>query len=164
MFDYFKTRVIDASESEISTHTDLIIENVHYGKIGRKIKDSFFTVQIQSESVYLETQSKSKISTLCPIIDQLISLGFAVETVKKYKAKYGVKRIERNIAYALAKKQAGLVKDLLAYLNLATTEDMGGLWEVSKVQQAHDKQQEQLCLAALETQAEKAHAAVIQRL
>ena len=166
-FKDFRLRIIEPSVKEISTYTDLNIEAILYGKTGRKVTDITFTVKIRSPEVVKSLQAEDSLEpneATHPLIERLIQLGFAIETAKKYKTKYGVKRIERNIAYALAKKQAGLVKDLPAYLNLAISEDMGGAWEVAKVQQAQDKQQENLRLAALDAQAEKAHAAVIQQL
>jgi hypothetical protein len=49
-----------------------------------------------------------------------------------------VRRIERNVAYTLAKKQDGVIKDIPAYLNKAITEDMGGSWESAQIKQKED--------------------------
>ena len=92
-----------------------------------------------------------------PLVERLINLGFAVETAQRYKTKYGVKRIERNIAYTLAKQQDGAVKDIPAYLNMAIKEDMGGGWEVAKTKAAEEQTQQQAVSIQREKQAELAH-------
>ena len=92
-----------------------------------------------------------------PIVERLISLGFAVETAKRYKTKYGIKRIERNIAYTLAKQQEGAVKDIPAYLNMAIKEDIGGGWDVAKTKSAEEKTKQQTVSNQREKQAELAH-------
>ena len=167
IFNNFRVRVVEPAIREVSNQTDLEIEDINYLRERNKVVQIIFFVKIRSpeQKLLLSNQTEQEITKQPDaLIERMVSLGFAIETAKKYKTKYGVKRIERNIAYALAKKQAGLVKDLPAYLNLAISEDMGGAWEVAKVQQAQDKQQEHLRLAALDAQAEKAHAAVIQQL
>ena len=52
-------------------------------------------------------------------------MGFSFEIAKAFKTKHGVKKIERNIAYTLAKRQEGKVKDIPAYLNMAIENDYG---------------------------------------
>ena len=92
-----------------------------------------------------------------PIIERLISLGFGVETARKYKARFGVKRIERNIGYAKAKQEAGLVKDFPAFLNQAIKEDMGGAWAVEHVQREQQREEKRLKAVKQAEQAELAH-------
>jgi hypothetical protein len=92
-----------------------------------------------------------------PIIERLTSLGYGVETAQRDLKKYGVKRLERNIAYTLAKQQEGVVKDIPAYLNMAIKEDMGGGWEVVKTKAAEEKTQQEANLKQREEQADLAH-------
>ena len=156
MFNDFKKRIIDPSVKEICTHTDLNIEEVRYGKTGRKITDITFVVKIRPvvEALQLQMEEPPKEH---PIVDLLISLGFAVETARKYKTRFGVKRIERNIGYAKAKQETGLVKDFPSFLNAAITEDMGGAWEVAQTKEVEVKTAKQAQAAKREEQAELAH-------
>ncbi len=156
MFNDFKKRIIDPSVIEICTHTDLNIEEVRYGKTGRKITDITFVVKVRPmvEALQLQAPEPPKEH---PVVELLISLGFAAETASKYKTRFGVKRIERNIAYAKAKQEAGLVKDFPAYLNQAIKEDMGGAWEVAQAKQEQEKTVKQAQAAKREEQAELAH-------
>lgn len=87
----------------------------------------------------------------------LIAFGFSLETAKKYKNKYGVKQIERNIAYTLAKQQNGLVKDVPSYLNKAIKEDMGGAWEITQTKLKQDQAERQVQASRREEQSEFAH-------
>jgi hypothetical protein len=73
------------------------------------------------------------------VIDTLVSLGFSFEIAKAYKTKHGVKKIERNIAYTLAKKQDGLIKDIPAYLNIAIENDYGGAWDIENQKKEEKK-------------------------
>ena len=159
-FDNFRRRVIDTAVDEVSANTDLEIEEVRYGKTGRKITDITFYVTIltadKSSNLQLEIEEPAK-EDVHPIVERLISLGFAVETAQRYKTKYGVKRIERNIAYTLAKQQEGAVKDIPAYLNMAIKEDIGGGWDVAKTKAAEEKTKQQTVSNQREKQAELAH-------
>jgi hypothetical protein len=156
MFNDFKKRIIDPSVKEICTHTDLNIEEVRYGKTGRKITDITFVVKIRPvvEALQLQMEEPPKEH---PIVELLTSLGFALETARKYKTRFGVKRIERNISYAKAKQEAGLVKDFPSFLNAAITEDMGGAWEVTQTKEAEVKTAKQAQAAKREEQAELVH-------
>ena len=160
-FDNFRRRVIDPAVEEVSANTDLEIEEVRYGKTGRKITDITFYVTIltadELPTLQLEMEEEPPKEQPHPIVERLISLGFAVETAQRYKTKYGVKRIERNIAYSLAKQQEGAVKDIPAYLNMAIKEDMGGGWEVAKTKAVEEKNQQQTVSNQREKQAELAH-------
>lgn len=161
LFADFRRWVVEPSVLEISTHTDLIIESVLYGKTGRKITDITFVVKIrpadETKALQLKMEEEPLKEQPHPIVERLISFGFAVETAQRYKTKYGVKRIERNIAYTLAKQQEGVVKDIPAYLNMAIKEDMGGGWEVAKTKAVEEKNQQQTVSNQREKQAELAH-------
>lgn len=164
VFDNFKRRVIQPAVKEISTQTDLNIINVDGIRTGRKITSLIFTVQILSEQKMkekqqglLEDQDDKLIHENHPVIDSLIAFGFSLETAKKYKNKYGVKQIERNIAYTLAKQQNGLVKDVPSYLNKAIKEDMGGAWEITQTKLKQDQAERQVQASRREKQSEFAH-------
>lgn len=160
IFADLKKRVIEPTVLEISKQTDLNVIETKYIKTGRKITGIMFLVKIRQtdeiQTLQLEMEDPPKEQTH-PIIERLISLGFAVETAKRYKTKYGIKRIERNIAYTLAKQQEGAVKDIPAYLNMAIKEDIGGGWDVAKTKAAEEKTKQQTVSNQREKQAELAH-------
>ena len=160
IFADFRKRVIDTTVLEISDQTELNISETKYIKTGRKITGITFIVKIRQtdeiKTLQLEMEDPPKEQTH-PIVERLISLGFAVETAKRYKTKYGIKRIERNIAYTLAKQQEGAVKDIPAYLNMAIKEDIGGGWDVAKTKAAEEKTKQQTVSNQREKQAELAH-------
>lgn len=161
LFGNFKMRVITPAVEEISAHTDLDIEEVRYGKTGRKITDISFVIKVRPTdevmTLQLEMEEPPAKQSLHPIIEKLVELGFALEIAKRYKSKYGVRRIERNIAYTLAKQEEGAVKDIPPYLNKAITEDMGQSWETNKNKQAKQQAEQQQKAAKREAQADIAH-------
>jgi plasmid replication initiation protein len=146
-FNNFKQKAIQPAISEISDKTDLIVNDVKYGKTGRKITNLTFVVGIRSESETKLRQANLRIDDIKPekesehhaVIDSLVSLGFSLETAKAYKTKHGIKKIERNIAYTLAKKQAGKVGDIPAYLNTAIENDYGGAWDIEQKKEEEKK-------------------------
>lgn len=153
MFNNFKQKAIEPAIREISDKTDLYINDVRYGKTGRKITNITFCVKIRTENetncqqanLRIEDIKPEKESALHPIIETLMTHGFSFEIAKKYKTKHGIKKIERNLAYTLAKKQAGQVKDVPAYLNMAIENDYGGAWELENQKKvAAKKQQDKL--------------------
>lgn len=161
MFWNFKSRVIIPAVEEISRNTDLEITDVVYGKTGRRVSDITFCIKVKPDdeiqSFQLEMEEKPAEEVLHPVVERLISLGFALETAKKYKARFGVKRIDRNIAYAIAKQEVGLVKDLPCFLNSAIKEDMGGAWEVEQAKAEQEQTERRAQSAKREEQAELAH-------
>jgi plasmid replication initiation protein len=158
-FDNFRRRVIDPAVEEVSAYTDLEITDIRYGKTGRKITDITFFVNIKPkvEAIQLEMPEEPPKEQTHPIVERLISLGYAPETAQRDFKKYGVKRLERNIAYTVAKQQEGVVKDLPAYLNQAIREDMGGAWEVVKTKAVEAEAKKQVLSDQREKQAELAH-------
>jgi plasmid replication initiation protein len=168
----FRVKAIEPATKEISDKTDLYINDVRYGKTGRKITNITFCVTIRTEDETKQRQAnlrrseitpeKNKDNIIHPIIESLMSHGFSFELARKYKNKHGVKKIERNIAYTLAKKQAGLIKDIPAYLNMAIENDYGGAWDVEhqqadvKKQAQVQKEQQQKAKEAQLSQAKKA--------
>jgi hypothetical protein len=134
-FKDFRKRVIDTAIKEINEKADIFIENVSYGKTVRKITRATFSVVVRSKEETLKKQAHPDDGAVepgsHPVIEKLIELGFSGALAKTYKNKHGVKKIERNIAYTLAKKQEGLVKDVPAYLNKAIEADLGGAWAIT---------------------------------
>lgn len=148
LFAHFRTKAIEPARSEISNKTDLYINDVQYGKTGRKITNmTFFVTVIENEtnlqqvSLMIEDIKPDKESENHPVIDSLVNLGFSLEIAKKYKTKYDIKKIERNIAYTLAKNQERNISDVPSYLNKAIENDYGNAWEVKQKKEVEEKQQ-----------------------
>lgn len=149
LFANFKQKAINPAISEISDKTDLSINDVRYGKTGRKVTNITFVVGVRSKNetnlrqanLRIEDIRPEKESENHPVIDSLVSLGFSLEIAKRYKNKHGIKKIERNIAYTLAKKQAGLVKDVPSYLNMAIEHDYGGVWDIKHKKEVEAQKQ-----------------------
>lgn len=159
VFADLRRRVIEPPVQEITSQTDLNILKVEYLKEGRRITRLTFYVELRSETELLEhqrqqvQQPKQKTQGLHRVIKRLVELGFALDTAKKFKNKYGVRRIERNIAYALAKKQESGVKNMPAYLNRAIADDLGGAWDRQRKQKARKDKKAEEC----EARSEQAH-------
>jgi plasmid replication initiation protein len=149
LFANLKNRVIQPAINEISGLTDLFINDVKYGKTGRKITNVTFIVEVRTKdethfrqaNLLTDGIQSEKESENHPIIDLLVSLGFSLEIAKKYKNKHGVKKIERNIAYTLAKNQERSISDVPSYLNKAIENDYGLAWEIKRKKEADEKQQ-----------------------
>ena len=163
-FHDFKRKTIEPATREISDKTDLYINDVRYGKTGRKITNITFCVKIRTENEVNLRQDNLRIENLKPendkdkihpIIETLISLGFSFEIAKAYKNKHGIKKIERNIAYTLAKKQEGIAKYIPAYLNKAIENDYGGAWDIENQKKADAKKQQEKLEQAKKITAEK---------
>jgi hypothetical protein len=90
-----------------------------------------------------------------PVIDSLVSLGFSLEIAKKYKDEHGENKIERNIAYTLAKNKKREISDIPSYLNKAIKCDYGNAWEIKRKKEAEEKQQQDQLEQAKKTAAEK---------
>jgi len=147
LFAGFRRFAIEPAISEISNKTDLFIHDVKYGKTGRKITNVTFLVGVLSKDQTNLKQANLQIEDLKTerngenhtIINSLVSLGFSIEIAKKYKNKHGVKKIERNIAYTLAKKQEGKVDDIPSYLNTAIENDYGNAWDIKRKKDEEEK-------------------------
>jgi len=161
VFSNLRRKVIEPAIEEVSEYTDLEITDVHYGKTGRKVTDITFVVEVRQademQALQLEMEEEPPKEQPHPIIERLISLGYAIEMAQRDLKKYGVKRLERNIAYTLAKKQEGVVKNIPTYLNVAIKEDMGGGWESVKIKAAEEKNQQEVVSHKREEQADLAH-------
>ena len=160
LFADFRRWILEPANKEISAQTDFLIERLDYGKTGRKVTHITYHVLIRPHPENKDLQAaamKQRSEQEHPLILQLVNLGFAVEVARKYKTRYGVKRIERNVAYVKAKQEAGSVKDFPSFLNTAITEDMGGTWEVAQTKEVEVKTAKQAQAAKREEQAELAH-------
>jgi plasmid replication initiation protein len=143
LFADLKKWTIQPAIKEISAKTDLTITDVNYGKTGRKITNVTFMVSIKPKAVISENLETAP--NTAPIIERLVMLGFSLETATVYQKKYGIERIERNIAYTLENQKNGSVNNLPSYLNNAIVNDYAAAAEIKKTSdQEQVKQKEKI--------------------
>lgn len=162
IFSAFRTWTIEPPVKEISEQTDLEIFETKYIKTGRKITGVSFVVLIKDEK-----QKKAKIEKeerkeeeqdgkheIHRAVQALIDNGFSFENAKTYKTKYGIKQIERNLAYMQAEERNGKkIENRPAYLASAIREDWGQYREVEmKAKAEKDRKRREAEQKALENQ------------
>ncbi len=133
-FNDFKRFTIEPAVTEIYDKTELNISDVKYGKTGRAVSKITFVVDIRSKAegdvravqMQIEEPKDNKKET---IKQRLVELGYSPEYASRDVNKHGIQRIERSIAFTLAKQQEGKVKDFPAYLSRVIEGDLGGAWE-----------------------------------
>lgn len=134
IFADLKKRVIEPTVQEISEQTDLEIFETKYIKTGRKITGVCFVVLIKDEKqkkakIEKEEQKKEvqeEKQEIHKAVQALIDNGFSFENARTYKTKYGIKQIERNLAYMQAEERNGKkIENRPAYLASAIREDWG---------------------------------------
>lgn len=131
--------VIEPALKEINLQTDLAIVDVQYLKQGRAISEVIIYAEPKKQRaipIPKQPENTPVEKEIHPVIEALMSFGFSFELAKSFKIKHGIKKIERNIAYALAKKQAGEVKNMPAYLSKAIEGDWGNASEIEREQES----------------------------
>lgn len=145
----FKRYLIEPSVREVTKETDLTINDVRYGKTGRKITNITFVVTtricLDDETNVLKTDQNTKPEvhklvkattsdkkSECPTINSLVELGISPPKANVIKKNYDIDRINRNIAYTEDKKQVGEIKTNVAgYLNKAIENDYAATKQAS---------------------------------
>lgn len=135
LFTGFRESVIKAAQKEISDNTDITIYQIDYPKTGRKISHIVFHCEKQEirtfDCVAEPEQTAEKVHPL--EVRELISFGIDEQTAYKWRKKYGVKRLSRNIGYTRAMQQKGKIRDSVSgFLCKAITDNLGGVWEFEK--------------------------------
>ncbi len=135
IFSAFRTWTIEPPVKEISEQTDLEIFETRYIKTGRKITGVCFVVLIKDENkrkakIEKEEQKREEEQDgkqeIHKAVQALIDNGFSFENARTYKTKYGIKQIERNLAYMQAEERNGKkIESRPAYLASAIREDWG---------------------------------------
>ncbi len=143
-FKDFRIRVIEPSLKEITNFSDIKIVQVDYMKTGRAVSDVRITAEpknqmmldIREEQMELELANEGeKNKEPSEAIQALVALGVSEDTAKKWARKFGKGRVLQNVAYTLAMKEAGQVKNPILYLSKALEEDYGKGWEAQKNKQ-----------------------------
>lgn len=167
-FAFFRVNVIEIAVREINTSSNIAITQVDYPKTGRKISHIVFHCEPAR-------QTRLDVDEPPPVIEHveqkrevpedvrdLVAMGIDEATAYKWRKKYGVKRLTRNLAYTRAMQKAGKIRDsLTGFLARAIADNLGGAWEDEhKEKQERHKAHEQ---AEAMKQAEEAQKAQEQR-
>lgn len=167
-FAFFRVNVIEIAVREINTSSNIAITQVDYPKTGRKISHIVFHCEPARQTrldvdepppVIEHVEQKREIPE---DVRDLVAMGIDEATAYKWRKKYGVKRLTRNLAYTRAMQKAGKIRDsLTGFLARAIADNLGGAWEEEhKEKQERHKAHEQ---AEALKQAEEAQKAQEQR-
>jgi plasmid replication initiation protein len=149
IFSDLRKWIIEPTVREVSDYTDLNIFETRYTKTGRKITGLCFVVIIRGheetrarqENLRLEETPTEEQGTH-PVIEALMNYGFTFENAQSFKNKYGIKQIERNLAYMIAEDKNKPIKNKAGYLAKAILEDWGKGWETKHQEQQETKKQQ----------------------
>ena len=167
-FNDFKRKAIEPAVAEVTAKTELNIYAVEYGKTGRAVSRVTFRVEVRELSILderaalLAVEQQAEKTSKELLCDKLTALGYGAAAARKDVNKYGVKRIERNLAYTLAKQQEGKLSDVPAFLATAIALDYGNQWETQLFEQhEHEAQQraQEAAQAAAKAKAQQEHRA-----
>lgn len=152
-FAFFRVNVIEIAVREINASSNLEIARVDYPKTGRKITHIVFHCQparqtrldVDGPPPVLEAVEKPQ--AIPEDVRDLVAMGIDEGTAYKWRKKYGVKRLTRNIAYTRAMQKAGKIRDsLTGFLARAIADNLGSAWEEEhrekqERQKAHEEAQ-----------------------
>jgi hypothetical protein len=133
-FKDFRVRIIDIAVREINSGSNLHITQVDYPKTGRKVSHIVFHCE-KAKQTRLDIDGPPPRLEEVPQehpgdVRELVTLGIDQATAYKWRKKYGVKQIVRNIAYTQAMKRAGKIRDsVTGFLARAIADNLGGGWE-----------------------------------
>lgn len=151
-FAFFRVNVIEIAVREINATSNIEIVQVDYPKTGRKISHIVFHCEPTR-------QTRLDVDEPPPLIEQveqkreipedvrdLVAMGIDEVTAYKWRKKYGVKRLTRNLAYTRAMQKAGKIRDsLTGFLARAIADNLGSAWEEEhKEKQERHKANEQV--------------------
>lgn len=133
-FKDFRVRIIDIAVREINFSSNLHISQVDYPKTGRKVSHIVFHCE-KAKQTQLDLDGPppkfEEVQQETPEdVRELVTLGIDQATAYKWRKKYGVKQVVRNIAYTQAMKRAGKIRDsVTGFLARAIADNLGGGWE-----------------------------------
>jgi plasmid replication initiation protein len=140
-FAFFRVNVIEIAVREINATSNLEITQIDYPKTGRKISHIVFHCE-QARQTRLDVDGPA------PVIEavakerehpedvrDLIAMGIDEATAYKWRKKYGVMRLTRNLAYTRAMQKAEKIRDsLTGFLARAIADNLGSAWEEEEKQ------------------------------
>ena len=136
LFADFRRYVIEIAVREINTSSNLEIVQVDYPKTGRKITHIVFhceparqtRLDVDEPPPVLEAVEQPR--EIPEDVRDLVAMGIDEGTAYKWRKKYGVKRLTRNLAYTRAMQKAGKIRDsLTGFLARAIADNLGSAWE-----------------------------------
>lgn len=135
-FAFFRVNVIEIAIREINATSNLEITQVDYPKTGRKISHIVFHCE-QARQTRLDVDGPAPVIEAVAKEDEkpddvreLVAMGIDEATAYKWRKKYGVKRLTRNLAYTRAMQKAGKIRDsLTGFLARAIADNLGSAWE-----------------------------------
>ena len=168
LFADFRRYVIEIAVREINTSSNISITQVDYPKTGRKISHIVFhceparQTRLPVDEPQPVFEAVEKTQEIPEDVRDIVAMGIEESTAYKWRKKYGVKRLTRNLAYTRAMQKAGKIRDsLTGFLARAVADNLGGAWEEEhKEKQDRHKAHEQ---AEAVKQAEEAQKAQKQR-
>jgi plasmid replication initiation protein len=163
-FKDFRVSVIEAAKKEINNNPDICISEIEYLKLGqRSVQRIVFHCEIPKQTQLILEDEEPKLEEVkgnqninSQDLQDLIGYGIAESTAIKWRKKYGIERIKRNIEYTASKQKLGKVRDPAGYLSRAIADDSASGWknsEAKKKEEIHIKQVEATQTKAAEDQA-----------
>lgn len=135
LFADFRINVVSVAVKEINANPDLNIIQVDYPKTGRKVSHVVFHCE-KAKQTQLDLEGPPPhFEEVTPDehpedVRELVSMGIDQATAYKWRKKYGVKQVVRNIAYTQAMKRSGKIRDsVTGFLARAVADNLGGGWE-----------------------------------
>jgi plasmid replication initiation protein len=133
LFADFRVNVVQTATREINANPDLHITQVDYPKTGRKVSHVVFHCE-KAKQTQLDLEPSPTLEEVPKeepeYIRELVTLGIDQATAYKWRKKYGMRQLVRNIAYTQAMRKAGKIRDsVTGFLARAIADNLGGQWE-----------------------------------
>ena len=135
-FKEFRIKIIEISVREINENRDINVSRVEYIKTGRKFTHIVFhcerprQLQLNVDEPFPKFEEVAKENEKPDDVRELVAIGIDEATAYKWRKKYGVKRLTRNLAYTRAMQKAGKIRDsLTGFLARAIADNLGSAWE-----------------------------------
>jgi plasmid replication initiation protein len=163
-FKDFRVNVIEVAAREINSNPDINITDIHYDKIGaRYVTHIIFECELAKQTQLDLEETEPKLqevkNEITKEIEDLIGLGIAESTALKWRKKYGVERIKRNIEYTIAKQKLGKVRDSAGYLSRAIADDSASGWAVSEAKKQEEAKKQKVQAIESKTATERSEQA-----
>lgn len=156
-FGHFRTRAIEPATNEINRFSSLHIVRIDYPKTGRKVSHIVFHYESKKQvPIVIESASpvqvvEEKTEDQAPEVRELVAMGISEATAVRWRKKYGVEQIERNVAYTREREKNGNIKDVSGYVTRAIKDDMGRGWEAEHKKKTEEKKR----IAEMQEQAQR---------
>lgn len=157
LFANFKARVIEPAVKEINRFSSLNVVQIDYPKTGRRVTHIVFNYEPQKQvPIVMEGASpvvEEKTQDQAPEdVRELVAMGIDEATAYRWRKKYGVKRISRNVAYTREMEKDGKIKQSLSgYLSRAIADDIASGWEAEHKKKTEEKKR----IAEMKEQAQR---------